>query len=489
MVLGPLLSAARGFYGEVFTHLHPLFWVYVPYWTLIISALCLSPLTVLLPQYLKGDLRLENPFAKPDTPDVWIVHGRKYNLAQFMKIHPGGEHVLQKGKGSDITGLFESYHVFIDREALLRTLDQYEIVEKGQKKSEPLAKAFPADPFHEDLKQMARDHFKVQPGKGRPQDGAHKMTYERLALGGLVWVALMYLTYVMLATEAHWTIPLISLCATYLTANVMHDASHNALVMPPRLNWAAQWLGFPWHLNVSAWHIQHVVSHHVHTNGEEDVDLYHFNPLIILQKGVGSVSEGLHFLRLFFMCATVYPHLAIVVPYGVLVGQVDPMNGHKMYDHFKDAEPYRKQLRKSMAVEAIALFGFFCLVCSFLGLAKGMSFYLAISAVSSYIFCFLTQVSHLQEECFLDAKAQEKLTFMQYQASTSMDFCPESAIWGHVSGGLNTQAIHHCLPPISAMHLRFLYPKFRQVCKKHGVQLKESPSMSQFVWGFIQVAN
>ena len=25
---------------------------------------------------------------------------------------------------------------------------------------------------------------------------------------------------------------------------------------------------------------------------------------------------------------------------------------------------------------------------------------------------------------------------------------------GHVSGGLNTQAIHHCLPPISAMHLR-----------------------------------
>mmetsp|Transcript_46149 Transcript_46149/g.136376 ORF Transcript_46149/g.136376 Transcript_46149/m.136376 type:complete len:479 (+) Transcript_46149:150-1586(+) len=478
MVLGPLLSAARGFYGEVFTHLHPLFWVYVPYWTLIISALCLSPLTVLLPQYLKGELR--NPFRKLEEPDVWIVHGKKYNLRPFMKIHPGGEFVLRAGRGSDITGLFESYHIFIDREVLLKTLDRYEIVEEGGKK-EPLA--VPADPFHEDLKLMVKEHFKGQP------KGSHKMTSSHLALCGACYAMLLYLTYVMLTQDAKWTIPLIGFCGWYLTGNVMHDASHNAFVTNPRLNRAASYMGFPWCLNISSWHIQHVVSHHCHTNGEEDVDLYHFNPLIILQKGVGSVHEALHYLRLGFLCSTVYPHLSIVVPYGLLVGQVDPAHGHRMYDQFSASEAYRKNLRADIGLETLCLFLYFCLTGYMQGFAKGLCFYMSCMVVCSYLFSFFTQVSHLQEECFLDEKERAKLTFMKNQAATSMDFSADSAFWGHVSGGLNTQAIHHCLPPISAMHLRSMYPKFRQVCKKHGVELKEAKSLSAFVWGFIQVAN
>jgi len=123
------------------------------------------------------------------------------------------------------------------------------------------------------------------------------------------------------------------------------------------------------------------------------------------------------------------------------------------------------------------------------GFVKGICVQMSIYTISSFLFAFFTQTSHLQEECFLDGKGFETLSFAKRQVATSMDFATDSPFWGHVSGGLNTQAIHHCFPSVSAMHLRALYPRFRKVCKEHGVELKEARSLSDFVWGFVQFAN
>jgi len=480
MVVGAILSGVQGFFQAVFANLHPVFWLYVPYWTLILSALAISPLSVLLPQLLKGELRWQ---CKEEGEDVWYVHGRKYNLRPFFKQHPGGSHVLRASRGADITGLFESYHIFIDREVLLKMLTMYEIKEGGQQQLAPLQKAVPADPFHEDLKQMVRDHFKGQP------KGSHKMTPFHLALCFLNWAVMMCLTYHMLTTDAKWTIPILGFCSWYMIGNVMHDASHNALVMTPWINRLLAHTAFPYGISISSWHIQHVTSHHVYTNGEQDVDLYHFDPIITLKNGVGTVHALLHFLRVTLIFSTAIPHLAIVVPYGLLCGQVDPMHGHRMYDHFRDTMAYRKSLRGDILAELLALFGFFGLVYYMQGLAKGLAFHMSIMVVTSYLFSFFTQVSHLQAECFPDAKAQAEPSFMKRQVTTAMDFSADSALWGHVSGGLNTQAIHHCVPSVSAMHLRALYPKFRQVCRKHSVELKEARSLGAFLWGFIQFSN
>merc|ERR1712232_1215222 len=123
------------------------------------------------------------------------------------------------------------------------------------------------------------------------------------------------------------------------------------------------------------------------------------------------------------------------------------------------------------------------------GFVHGFCFFLSVIVVVSYLFSFFTQVSHLQQECFLDEKKRDELSFAKRQVLSSMDFAADSFWWGHISGGLNTQAIHHCFPSVSAMHLREMYPKFRVICKKHGVQLKEASSLWSFVWGFISLAN
>jgi fatty acid desaturase len=465
---------------KLFDALHPLFWPFLPYWILILTALLLTPLTILTPQALSGTLTWPK---KEDTPNEWTIHGKRYNLKAFYDQHPGGSWVLRAAKGSDCTGLFESCHTFIDRKVLLGMLDRFEIKD-GVEASKPVMVY--NDPFYEDLKKMARDHF-----KGRPR-GSHKMTAPHLALSASTLVLYWVLIYMNVVHWQSWAcVPLIGFLSWYLTGNMMHDGSHNALVSTPWLNRALSHAAFPYGVNVSGWTIQHVMSHHIYTNMEDhDVDLYHFDPILILKKGEGTVHIVLHYIRIIFLMSTAVAHLALVVPYGLITGHVDPKDGHAQYDRVMNIQSTRAELRRDMVTQVMMTVLFFAWVGYHNGFINGICQQMSILTISGLFFAFFTQVSHLQEECHMDnAEDWDKLSFAMRQVKSSMDFSADSAVWGHISGGLNTQAIHHCFPSISAMHLRAMYPGFREVCKKHGVELKEAPSLSSFLLGFVAFSN
>lgn len=478
MDVATIYTSLQGFFQGFADNLYPIFYPFIPYWTIILVALCISPLTILLPQLLQKELSWP---LKADIPDVWIINGKRYNLKGWYKEHPGGALAIRSARGSDCTGLFESCHTFIDREVLLKMLARFEIKD-GVAAPEP-AMVF-SDSFYEDLKQMARDHFK---GRGR---GAHKMSGSHLALCAALLGIFWYLIYHMLTTDAMWVTFPIGFLAWYMTGNMMHDGSHNALVSSPFGNWVLSHAAFPFGVNVASWRIQHVMTHHIYTNEEDhDVDLYHFNPLITMKSGVNSVNIVLHFVRVLYLMATSMPHLTLVVPYGLVFGQTDPAHGHKMYDQVQSIIAHRAELRLEIIGEMVAQFLFWCVCAYYQGPVRALCLNMMAATISSYCFSFFTQVSHLQEECFADEKTLETLSFAKRQVFTSKDFSADSPFWGHISGGLNTQAIHHCMPSISAMHLREMYPKFRQVCKKHGVEVKEEASLASHLWGFIAFSN
>jgi len=458
-------------------HLHPVYYIFVPYWTLILSALALSPLTVLVPQFLQGKLKWPSD---ADARDEWIINGKKYNLRPFYKQHPGGSFALRASRGSDCTGLFESYHIFIDRNALYARLSEFEI--KDGAPVEPPAMVF-YDDFYKELKASVRQYFR---GKGK---GAHKMSSAHLAMCFLGWATMWCMIYRLLVHDAMWTIPCIGLLSWFLTGNVMHDATHHALVRQPWLNRVFSHAAFPYGVNVAAWHIEHVMSHHIYTNEESDVDLYHFDPIITLKSGEGTLPFVLHLTRLLFILSTAIPHLVFVVPYGLLFGQVEPLHGHRMYDRIKAILAHRQELRWDLFLEMAALCFYYYTCYCYHGLVKALCVQMSIYTISSYLFTFFTQVSHLQHDCFPEKGGFKDLSFAKRQVFSSMDFAADSRFWGLVSGGLNTQAIHHIFPSVSAMHLRSLYPRFREVCERHGVVLKEARSLRSFVWGFVQFAN
>lgn len=286
-----------------------------------------------------------------------------------------------------------------------------------------------------------------------------------------------------------WCIPLIGSLAWYLTGNVMHDASHGALVASPTLNRLFSRAAFPYGLNVAGWRIQHIMSHHIYTNEEEDVDLYHYDPIMSLEKGARSTNWFLHGLRCMYLLSTAVVHLQVVVPYGLVVGNVDPAHGHRMYDRMKPIEHFRALLRWELIAEFGLQVLYYYGIYRMQGFVPALCFFMSVMAVKGYCFSFFTQVSHLQEECFLDEKKREELPFAKRQVLASVDFSADSFFWGHISGGLNTQALHHVLPSVSAMHLRDMYPKFRVVCKKHGVHLNEATDVKKFLWGFFSLSN
>ena len=49
--------------------------------------------------------------------DGWVVlRGKVYNLSPYLPYHPGGESILRKVLGKDITALYDKYHPWVNEE-------------------------------------------------------------------------------------------------------------------------------------------------------------------------------------------------------------------------------------------------------------------------------------------------------------------------------------------------------------------------------------
>ena len=59
---------------------------------------------------------------------MWKIHGKVYDLENFLEFHPGGKAILEQAKGDkDLTAAFESYHALCDMDKIKRMMKKYEI--------------------------------------------------------------------------------------------------------------------------------------------------------------------------------------------------------------------------------------------------------------------------------------------------------------------------------------------------------------------------
>lgn len=96
---------------------------------------------------------------------IWTVHGRDYDLREFVDRHPGGKEAIELGRGRDCTALFESYHPFTEQHHVV--LQKYHVhskIDAGTKKSSTKEEIPSAvhDPFYETLKARAAESLKKQ---------------------------------------------------------------------------------------------------------------------------------------------------------------------------------------------------------------------------------------------------------------------------------------------------------------------------------------
>lgn len=475
--------------GQVFSFAKavPLALVLFP-WTLAGVLWFLSTVFIVLPpiafRWIRARLQGQHQEGYRLETAVWTIHGRRYDLTAFAAHHPGGAWALELGRNRDCTGLFESYHVFADPAKLKRILAKYELRDGKQQvtiQQEPWENSTGlvfGDEFHEDVKKMAREYF-AETGR------SHKMKPWVFGCVLLTIAAEIFFAYrfVMGHTEAVVVLPVLG---ALLTFNVSHDASHFALSHSPMVNKILAFTSVPMCFNSTAWYIQHIVQHHVYTNDEPDVDLYHFLPFARTSRFTHYVNTfRMQWALIWFALPTAVAHLLLVVPLDLLTKYIDPITKTRRYQQCENVDDLVAGAHWSMLFEFIVSLGWAILNLSVHGIVKGFCRLAVSYSISSILFIFFTQGAHLQETCQEVDKEAHDRSWGKRQVSTSVCFQPESIFWWLASGGLNMQALHHILPTVSATHLRDLYPRFRQVCKKHDVELKEVPGIVCFFRGFL----
>ena len=195
---------------------------------------------------------------------VWRIHGRDYDLTSFVSEHPGGPMILL-GKGSDCTMLFETYHALNQPRKRLRTHD---VTPDGINPPVPPCPS----PFLVEVHAMVKEHFA---GKGK---FAHKAHACQLASMALLLAAELAAAFWWLVARSWWAGLLAGFLNYLIMVNLGHDGSHGALSGRRWLNVLGHFVGVaPWVTGHYTWWMQHVVSHHQHTNEAGlDVDAHHF---------------------------------------------------------------------------------------------------------------------------------------------------------------------------------------------------------------------
>lgn len=437
---------------------------------------------------MKAEKREADKAESPPKPEdaqqaVWVIHGKRYDLTSYMQHHPGGKFALQLAQGTDCTGLFESYHVFADRNKQLAMMKKYEVPEDSALGKDVVPR--PQEdtgnfncPFHEDVKQMCREHFA---GKGK---NAHRVKTTHM-IWHLVVAALMIFGMYRAFRYHEWTFcVLTALCASHLTYNVAHDASHFVYSSNWKANRILSMAGFPFSFNSAAWHLQHVAQHHIFTNSDDDVDLHHFLPILRVSKSskFAPVMRLQPIIFLILLLPTAIGHLLFTVPVDIMWGTRDPVTGEKRYEQARNLVRFRTSVFREMLFE-LALVPLVITVAVITGgsFFKAFPLWCFIWAMCSVQFLFVTQITHLQAHAF-EATSDE--SWAKRQALSAYDYAQHSFFWSQATGGLNMQALHHTLPGVSSSHYRDMYPKFRAICEKHKVPLMQYPSALRAALGF-----
>mmetsp|Transcript_89027 Transcript_89027/g.252320 ORF Transcript_89027/g.252320 Transcript_89027/m.252320 type:complete len:550 (+) Transcript_89027:73-1722(+) len=459
-------------------------------WTVAFTAAMVVWFTRTIPGVLLGRM----PGPKPLASSVWTIHGKRYDMSSWVKNHPGGAWAIDLGRNRDCTGLFESYHIFADREKLEKILRRFEIPEEapgGAEAAEPgppgAAEAPGAgeagrnqtglvfrDPFHEDVKLMIRSHF---------QGRSHKMKTKHGVL--LILVALMEAVLVWRFWQgSNLALMLLPTVAFWMSLRA-HDGSHFAVSRWPWVNKLVSCGGMPFVFPSTSWHIQHVVQHHVYTNEEDDVDLYHFAPVCRTSRLTRWASvHALQWLTIFVLIPTTVGHLTFIVPIDLLSGQLDAITGNKRYSQCQNLEDLIARCKYTIGTEFLLCSAVMGMSLYMLGAMEGFRRLFTVYGIASYWFILATQGAHLQADCMLDGAAGGR-SWAKRQAATSVNFRPDSCFWQCVTGGLNMQSLHHVAPGVSHSHFVDLYPKYKRLCDKHGVELKEAKNILEFFQGFL----
>lgn len=390
-------------------------------------------------------------FSHVMTPATCIIHGITVDLEHIKRIHPGGSIAISLAENRDVSVLFDQYH--FGTSVMHKNLNGIQDESKSGQKS-----------FYTEL-YTEMNHFKKK-------DTKMSLSMILLNLGVAVATALSWIGWL----NGDWlSCLLLPFLQWLIFVNVGHEAGHFALSKSPTINHLACVVSHFLFVNTTHWYLQHTVSHHSHTNEiDSDFDLTHFVPFLRMhttQKWNTSLEKRLLRGALTTWLTSTFAE-SIVYPLQLLLssGLKNEMLGNYT--------ALMKLTWGSCLLQFVGSIGIF--IYPFSVFAYGNNFIKAAFfafypyVIGSILFMTFTQVTHINE---VVQNSQKWKHWTHQMVDTSLDYSQDSFFWTYVSGGLNMQGLHHCLPSLSSSHYKEFYPVYRKVCKKHKIKIHETDSL------------
>lgn len=427
-----------------------------------------------------------------------VIRNKIYDVTEFAKVHPGGEHMMSLAVGRDATLLFESYHIR-DEIASLR-LKMIPVVEgvsitelaaqtdfnlilpptnpvvpsategdgvaaDGKSKQEVDTFPLPSDSeMYAELRRRIREEVLKPRGKTYGRGGCIRDT-----LCVLISFAAASAWYI--SAPSWYSAIVAGLCATWIGLAVQHTANHGALAGWPRVGF---WLGMTDDLiggSSLVWRYHHCVSHHLYTNDVGlDMDVFSSFPFVRLDpRQERKCWHRFQFLYAWILFFFFYISIQIQEVGVMLDGP--SINGVKF-----------------IGASCFEIAMFWILKVAHLGLYLGLplwlhgnpmifAYFFLFGAVGGFTLGLTFLVSHNLESVkpgkdgiqVGDADANNVCSdWCKWQIETSASW--GGAVGSFFTGGLNLQIEHHLFPGVAHNCYPAIAKIVKEECKKRGIR-------------------
>jgi hypothetical protein len=373
---------------------------------------------------------------------MWNINGKVYDLTSYIDNHPGGKDILIQTKGlEDCSALFETYHAFSDKKLIKCILDKYEVKDSEKKD------AFHNFSSYNELTERVRKVF--------PYRTSIKATTSWFILNAINFIIYLPLLYFIINVKTIYIKCLLAIFVSFIENsfrfNLLHDSSHYAISIYPRINEFFGNIIQSWVLwNHKIWFYHHVYSHHSFTGSDKDTDigLYEFSNNNYLYNiaifGLG--IPGQHYLQTILYLKSGFT---------------------KNYSYVNCS--YSNDNESMIIPSHVYLYDLIGLPIVFL---KIYFFYKGGIFVSLF-YCIaintLYYVNIIGDHDFYETKIENHYDgddWAKRQICNSGNFLNESLAWTYLFSGINYQIEHHLFPNVCG----HLYPKIAPIVKAYCLE-------------------
>lgn len=381
-----------------------------------------------------GDNWLEDKKDLEGAEGLWRIHDDIYDLTEFVEKHPGGSQWLNLTKGTDITEAFEVHHLSDLPETILK---KYYVRKASTKRNNPFT--FKDDGFYRTLKREFIKDLKKAP--------KHVINHTAFVTDCMV-LAMFLVCIITVRTWNYWLCPI----AGYLVTSTA-ICSHNFL--HKKDNFRMYFYTFSL-MQLREWRIIHALSHHLHTNTVNDLEISNLEPMLQylpIEKSLMSRYGPMFYSPILW---------GLSFHNNLIKRTIQFAKGQTSHLGWPDVVPF--------ILPAMMYF------------MGGQSFLATIWMWNCIIFCgsmyfeFVgLNAAHHHPDIFHDGDAARSTTDYDWgihQLDAVMD---RKDITGNSYLVLTTygdHALHHLFPTLDHGVLEYMYPTFKRVLKQFNINLR-----------------